>query len=36
MKLNDLKVKKECSKEMRKKDVIANFSQLKSDGKCCE
>lgn len=36
MKRNGRKVKKECSKEMRKKDVIANFSQLKSDGKYCE
>jgi len=36
MKRNDLKVKKECSKEMRKKDVIANFSQLISDEKYYE
>ena len=31
MKINGMKVKKECSKEMRKKDVIANSSQLKSN-----
>ena len=36
MKRNGRKVKKECSKEMRKNDVIANFSQLKSDGKYYE
>jgi hypothetical protein len=33
MKRNDLKVKKECSKEMRKEGMIANFSQLESDEK---
>ncbi len=36
MKRNGRKVKKERQKGMRKEGVIANFSQLKSDGKYCE
>lgn len=36
MKRNGRKVKKECSKEMRKEGVKANSSQLISDEKCCE
>ncbi len=36
MKRNDLKVKKERQKGMRKKGVKANFSQLKSDEKYYE